>query len=587
MKDSSGKVIYVGKAKKLRNRVKSYFDESLKTQKTYALVKNICDFDYIITNSELDAFNLENNLIKKYQPKYNILLKDDKSFPYIKIDMAEKFPRVQVVRRPKKDGSMLFGPYVTGVPITELMHIIKSAFSVRWCNKNFSKVKLPCKACLHGQIGDCLAPCESEVKESEYKKTLLKVIDFLNGNTKDVRKMLEDKMNKFAATENFEKALEMRNACIMLDKLESKMITSLGISKNLDVFALSESEGELAVINVITIRSGQNIGQTNYPLTGVVGTISEVLSSFIVEYYSQHSRMPSEIVAKQLTEDDAKIIETLLLENHQKVVKITLPQIGTKNKLFENALNNAVEYAERSLDSLARKKALTSDALVRLAGLLNLPSVYRIEGYDISNISGTNNVASMVVFEGGEPNKKAYRKFKIKSVEGANDFACMQEALERRLRHLAEGDLSFGEKPDVILIDGGLGQLHSAENAARSLGINITFISLAKQDEVVYTTTSSTPLILPKNDYALRLLVRVRDESHRYAVMFHRSVRTNKELLSELSNIEGVGKTRQQQLYKHFKSLQAIADASVDALCEVSGISKSTAIKIYSYFNKN
>jgi len=587
MKDESGKVIYVGKAKILKNRVKSYFDESSKTQKTYALVKNIVDFEYIITPSELDAFNLENNLIKKYMPKYNILLKDDKAFPYIKIDMAEKFPRVQIVRRPKRDGSMLFGPYVTGIPISSLMNIIKSAFPVRWCNKDFGKKKLPCKKCLHGELGECLAPCSDTNLESEYKKAILKVVDFLNGDTKQVKKNLTIKMNAYAKTENFEEALKCRDYLAMLDKIDDKIITSLTTSKNIDVFAYAENQdASMSAINVMTIRAGQTIGETNYALENVVGSVGEILSSFLAEYYANTQNLPNEIVCKQFDEQTAELASMYFLDKYQKVVKITIPQKAIKNELFEQAYANAKEYAERSADALARRKQLTSGALERLAEILNMRSIFRIEGYDISNISGTNNVASMVVFEGGEPNKKLYRKFKIKSVEGANDFACLQEAIERRLEHLANGDTEFGEKPDVILIDGGLGQLSSVQEIANRYGQNITFISLAKQDEQIYTTTSNVPISLPKRDYALRLLQRVRDESHRFAVLYHRNVRSSAELSSQLSEIEGIGKGRRQELYKHFKTIEAISSASVEELAAVEGIGPKNAITIYNYFHK-
>jgi len=584
MKDSDGTVIYVGKAKRLKNRVTSYFDSSNKTQKTYALVKNISDFEYIITNTELDAFSLENNLIKKYKPKYNILLKDDKAFPYIKIDLAEKFPRIQIVRRPKADGSMLFGPYVTGMPISELMHIIKSAFPVRWCNTNFSKAKLPCKACLHGQIGQCLAPCANEDKEAEYKQVILKVIDFLNGDTKDVRNKLKEKMNAYAIAEHFEEALAMRNALELLDKLESRIITSLTNSKNLDVFGYYESHS-MSAINIMTIRAGQNVGQTNFTLENVVGSECENLARFIVEYYENKASLPPEIVCKQIDEETAELVQLYLLQKYNKVVKITIPQKAIKDKLANSCIANAQEYAERSAEAHERKQMLTSGALSELAEIINVQKIYRIEGYDISNISGTNNVASMVVFEGGEPNKKAYRKFKIKTVEGANDFACMQEVLSRRLEHLVKKDAGFSDKPDVILIDGGLGQLHSAHEVAIKMGLDITFISLAKQDEEIYTTKSNVPIKLPKRNNALRLLQRVRDESHRFAVMYHRATRNKGELKSLLTQINGIGKTRQQLLYKHFKTIENIATASVQELTEVDGIGTKHAVEIYNYFH--
>lgn len=586
MKDDTGKVIYVGKAKRLRNRVKSYFDDSNKTQKTYALVKNINDFEYILTNSELDAFSLENNLIKKYQPKYNILLKDDKAFPYIKIDMAEKFPRVQVVRRPKPDGSFLFGPYVTGIPIASLMKIIKSAYPVRWCNKNFNKTKLPCKACLHGQIGQCLAPCQNQ-NEQEYKQVVLEVVDFLNGNTSLVRQRLVDKMNAFAKVEKFEEALEVRQSLELLDKLENKIITSLTKDKNIDVFAIYENTDDfMTVINCMNVRAGQNVGQKNYDLNSVVGNLTEILASFIIEYYSGAISLPQEIVCKQLDDQTAQLVQMYLLQQHGKVIKITIPQKAIKEKLWQSCLDNATEFAERSSEANARKQQLTSGALQQLCEILNIAKANRIEGYDISNISGTNNVASMVVFVDGQPCKKEYRKFKIKTVEGANDFACMQEVLARRLARLVQNDENFNQKPDVILIDGGLGQLNSASQEATKLGLDITFISLAKKDEEIWTTSSGNPIKLQRDNYALRLLQRVRDESHRFAVIYHRAVRAGGELRSVLSQIDGIGKMRQQQLYKTFKTIENISNATIEDLANIDGIGTKNAITIYNFFHQ-
>ena len=335
------------------------------------------------------------------------------------------------------------------------------------------------------------------------------------------------------------------------------------------MFAYAENaDASMSAINVMTIRAGQTIGETNYALENVVGSQSEILSSFLVEYYENNENLPNEIVCKQFDQATAELASMYFLDKYQKVVKVTIPQKAIKNELFEQAAQNAKEYSERSADSIARRKTLTSGALERLAEILNMNSIYRIEGYDISDISGTNNVASMVVFE------------------GANDFACMQEALARRLEHLAAGDTEFGAKPDVILIDGGLGQLHSVQEIANKYGQNITFISLAKQDEQIYTTTSNALISLPKNDYALRLLQRVRDESHRFAVLYHRNVRSGAELSSRLAEIEGIGSYRRQQLYKHFKTIEAISEASVEELAQVEGIGPKNAITIYNYFHK-
>ncbi|MBQ3158079.1 MAG: excinuclease ABC subunit UvrC, partial [Clostridia bacterium] len=513
MKNSEGEVIYVGKAKKLRNRVKSYFDGSSKTVKTYALVSNIVDFEYILTNSELDAFSLESNLIKKYKPKYNILLKDDKSFPFIKIDMKERFPRVQVVRRPKKDGSLLFGPYVTGIRISQIMNLIKWAYPIRWCNTNFNDGKMKKRPCLHGEIGNCIAPCAYKTREEEYMQTIQSVVAFLNGDNRDIKQRLKERMNIFAERMQFEEALEVRNLLESLEIMDSELITSLTNDSSIDVFAFNASD-ELNVINVMKIRGGKNIGQFNYLLEEAVGTESELISGFIGSYYNEQAELPKEVLLQSIMSEEAGLVEGFLQEKFDKKVKVLLPLKGIKKQLVDNASENAKEFATNSKDKYERQKKLTTDALKELAEIVGVNRINRIEGYDISNISGTNSVASMVVFENGEPAKKEYRKFKIRTVEGANDFASMEETLKRRVENLREMQKNFDKRPDLILIDGGLGQLHSAENAIKSQGVFIPVISIAKQDEEIFVSGSNIPIKLERNNYALRLLQRVRDESH-------------------------------------------------------------------------
>ena len=584
MHDKTGKVIYVGKAKKLKNRVKTYFDSSAKTQKTYALVSNVEDFEYILTNSEQDAFSLESNLIHKYKPRYNILLKDDKSFPFIKINMKEKYPRVMVARRPKRDGSLLFGPYVTGIRISEMMGLIKWAYPIRWCNTNFDGKKPLARPCLHGEIGNCLAPCAYPEREEEYMKNIQKIINFLNGDNKDIKIRLENKMKDLASQMRFEEALEVKNLLTSLEILDAQIITTLSSSSNIDVFTLSSSD-ELSAVNVMKIRGGKNIGQFNYPDEEVVGEKSEILQSFISSYYVEAQDLPREILLDESMKDSGTLIENFLFEKFGKKVSVLFPEKGTKRKLVENSMRNAENFVFASRDKFERHKKLTTDALKELSDILNVENINRIEGYDISNISGTNNVASMVVFENGEPAKKEYRKFKIKTVEGANDFACLQETLKRRLQSLKEGQKNLDTKPDLILIDGGLGQLHSVQEIINQFGMSIPVVSLAKQDEEIFTASSSVPIRLERNNYALRLLQRVRDESHRFAVLYHRNLR-GQSLTSFLQEIPGVGKTTSEKIWKHFKTKENIFNAGIDAFCEIDGISESKAIEIYKGIHK-
>ncbi len=586
MKNKENEVIYVGKAKVLKRRVKSYFDNTPKTQKTYALVSNIDHFEYILTNSELDAFSLECNLIKKYKPKYNILLKDDKSFPYIKIDLNERYPRIQVARRPKSEPNvLLFGPYVTGTRIGELVALIKSAYPIRWCNKNFDKQPRLARPCLHGEIGNCLAPCVSEENEKKYMEMIYQVIEFLNGKTGDIKKQLKSKMNKLAEELKFEDALVVRNKLRSVENMEKELITSLDSDRNIDIFGIAEQDETFAV-NVMMIRGGKNLGQVNYLLENAIGEKNELLLSFISNYYGEKAQLVKEIVAKDLTQENEQILQEYILSHFGKVVKITIPKIGVKKELVENSEKNAKEFLEHSKERIAKKEQMTTNALDNLKKLLNLKHLNRIEGYDISNISGTYSVASMVVFEGGEPAYKEYRKFKIKTVEGPNDFASMNEVLSRRLTDYKEQKENFSKRPDLILIDGGFGQLHMAHKAVTDLGLDIPMISLAKRDEEICTTVSDQPICLKKSDYTLRLLQRVRDESHRFAITFHRELR-GKSLKSSLSEIEGLGEVKIKALLKYFKSAENVSKASENDLAKVAGIGESLAKIIYDYYHKD
>ena len=586
MKNATDEVLYVGKAKALKRRVKSYFDASPKRAKTEALVLNIDHFDYILTNSELDAFSLECNLIKKHMPKYNILLKDDKSFPYIKIDTNERFPRVQIVRRPKQEkGVLLFGPYVTGTRISELVSIIKAAYPVRWCNTNFEGKEYLKKPCIHGEIGNCSAPCLNVENEKIYHENIDKVVEFLNGKTADVKKQLKAKMDKFAEQLKFEDALVVRNQISSVENMEKELITSFSNESNIDVFAIEEKD-EVFCVHVVMIRQGKNVGQFNHVVAESLGTKQEILLECVSHYYKESVMLPKEIVFADIDEEQKEMIQGFLLSEFNRVVKITIPKIGIKVELLKNAQKNALEFLEHSKDRIEKKQRMTVDALEKLKHIIGVSRLNRIEGFDISNINGEFSVASMVVFEKGEPAYKEYRKFKIKTVEGPDDFASMKEVLLRRLTDFVEQKENFNKRPDLILIDGGFGQLNAAVEIANNLGLNIPFISLAEKNEEICTIQSKMPIVLPKTDYALKLLQRVRDEAHRFAITFHRNLR-GKALKTSLSEIEGIGEKKVNALIKHFKSVEAVSKASEKDLAKVEGVGPSLAKVIYDFYHKS
>ena len=580
MKNAQGDIIYVGKAKRLKNRVKQYFDNSPKHVKVGMMAQNVANFDYILCETESDAFALENTLIKKHKPKYNILLKDDKGYPYIKITMKEKYPRVQVARKIVSDGSLYFGPYVVGMRVSEILDIVHMVFPLRTCSLQFEKPLHQKRMCLHGDIGNCLAPCVKQVSEEEYKKVIDGVIAFLNGKQGYVLEILEKKMMACAEAMDFENAILYRQKIEMLHKSNEKIITDLAGTQNADVFSMAVDD-VLQVVAVRNVRAGKTVGLENFALDSAVHE-EDTLSSFVAQYYTCKEELPKEIV---LQEGNARALEDYIAQTFEKRVQVVVPQKGVKKQLVESTQRNAQEYLQKSKEHSAREYRLTTQALEELSSILNIsPTIYRIEGYDISNIQGTHTVSSMVVFEGGMPAKKEYRKFKIKTVVGANDFACMKETLHRRLTKLLQKEKNFDKKPDLILIDGGLGQLHSAYENILQLGLQIPMVSLAKRDEEIYTVFSSTPIRLPKSSYALRLLQRVRDESHRFAITYHRTLR-GKDYESELEKIPGIGKKRRIAIKKAFKTIDELIQADVLDFTSIEGISEKLALEMYKFLH--
>jgi|LGOV01.1.fsa_nt_gb excinuclease ABC subunit C len=583
MKNAGGTIIYIGKAKVLKNRVTSYFVGNKKNMKTRALVSNIADFEYIITLSELDALVLENNLIKKHQPFYNILLKDGKNYPYIKLTMKDDFPRIEVVRKIKKDGSKYFGPYFAGVRPTELIETLNYAYPIRTCSLNLNNGRRTKRECLNYSLGLCSAPCTGRISTLDYNKHISGTIDFLNGNTKEVEQILTLKMQNASDMEKFESAIKLRDMLNNLSRLKHRFTTQFTTLEDRDIIGYYDN-GINTVVAVLIIRAGKMLGLDTINLGTSSESFEDAISAFLTQYYSKNVMVPSEIVVGiELT--DRQVIETYLSEKKGKKVTIVVPKRAVKKKLLELANDNAQEYLIRSTKTIQLKQDRTIGALKILKEKLELKTTpFRIECYDISNISGTDQVASMVVFINGEKRVSHYRKFKIKTVEGANDFASMEEVLKRRFNKLGDEDESFSSLPDLVLIDGGKGQLSSAGKAIASVGeFRTDLISIAKREEEVFKRGNKAPYLLPKTSYALQLLQRLRDEAHRFAITYHRTLR-EKKIKSVLDEIEGVGPKKRTSLLRHFKSIKNIKSASISELVKVDGITKDLAVKIEQFF---
>lgn len=572
MRDSGGNIIYIGKAKILKNRVSQYFNNSPKPVKVQAMVSNIADFEYIITLSESDALALEANLIKKHQPYYNILLKDDKSDPYIKIDTRCDYPTIEVTRKVKNDGAKYFGPYFNGLRVNDIVGVIRSVYGMRACPK---KLKKQSRACLNYDIGLCKGCCMGYVSKDEYAETVKEVIRFLGGREDTAQKVLEEKMLKFAQNEDFERAIECRDKLEMLKKLKSRTIAALGSVADIDVFAYA-TDGAYSVIAVAMVRGNKMLGVKTYPIIDVTLDIQDVYSQFVLQYYTTPALLPEEVCFAHEFDSEALLQQ---LEKSVGRVDITFPKIGAKNRLVQMAKTNASEYLEKSVAKNEKEEAMTVGAVDRLAQIFDIKTPTRIECFDISDISGTDKVASNVVFIGGRAEKSEYRRFKIKTVKGADDFASMKEVITRRLKRIDEG----WAVPDLIVVDGGKGQLSVALEAMAECGRSIPLISLAKKEEEVFVPDKDEPIILSRDDNALKLLQRVRDEAHRFAVLYHRNLRS-KNLYSELEQIPNIGKKTRQILISAFSSLDAIRNATMEELEAVSGLNKRAARSVYDFY---
>ncbi|MGN0787753.1 MAG: excinuclease ABC subunit UvrC [Candidatus Onthoplasma sp.] len=581
MKDKDNNVIYVGKAKNLKKRVSQYFLRKQDHLKVKNMVKNVVDFDFFVVNDEVEALALENNLIKKYKPYYNILLKDGKTYAYIKVNLKEDFPRFEISRRLNKNDKY-FGPYMAGVSAKDVLSIMDYAFPLRKCKQVITENKKPFKPCLFKEMHMCSAPCAKLISKQEYMEIVDKAIKFLKGDTKEVETLLKQKMEVASKNENFETALLIRDRLKMLEKLKSNVITSLGSLVDYDIFNLATS-GEFSAMCALSIRGGKLQGVQTFDILNFLDEV-EAYSQFIMQYYSTHPLIADEII---LPDIDTKEIEIILREKSNKKITIIKPKIDSvKHKLLEMAEKNAHLHMEKNLDINTKKINASIGAMKQLQQDLNLKHIpKRIECYDISHTYGTYTVASMVVLINGEKAKKMYRKFKIETVDFIDDFASMREVLTRRMEKLNSDDISFSSVPDLIVIDGGKGQLSSAVEVLTKYNYPNDLISLAKREEEVFKPNGSKPYILKKGSYSLRLLQLARDEAHRFAITFNRELRSKGMFKSGLESIAGVGPATRRTLISNFRTIENIKNATLTQLEQTKGITKPTAKKIYEHFH--
>ena len=596
MHGEKDEIIYVGKAISLKNRVRQYFQSSRnKGAKIERMVTHITRFEYIITDSELEALVLECNLIKEHRPKYNTMLKDDKSYPFIKVTVNEPYPRVLFARRMKKDKARYFGPYTSGGAVKDVIELVRKLYQVRSCNRNLPRDTGKDRPCLYYHMKQCKAPCQGYISQEEYRKNINKVIKFLNGDFQDTISELMEKMQKASEEMRYEDAMEYRDLIRSIEKIgERQKITGYG-QEDRDIIAVAMDESEDlrdqdAVVQVFFIRDGKLIGRDHFYLRVAKGdTKSQVLSSFLKQFYAGTPFIPSEIMLQSEIED-AEIIEEWQTTRRKQKVHIRVPKKGTKEKLVELALENARMVLSKDRERIKREEGRTIGAVHEVEEWLGLKNVVRMEAYDISNISGFESVGSMVVYEKGRPKRSDYRKFKIKWVQGPNDYASMEEVLTRRFTHESNGEFdSFARLPDLILMDGGRGQVNIALKVLNDLGIRIPVCGMVKDDHHrtrgLYFNNVEIPIDTSSEGF--RLITRIQDEAHRFAIEYHRSLRSKEQVHSILDDIPGIGDTRRKALLRKFKSVENIRDASEEELAQTESMNAGSARRVYEFFHKS
>ena len=593
MHDEKDEIIYVGKAISLKNRVRQYFQTSRnKGAKIEQMVTKIARFEYIITDSELEALVLECNLIKEHRPKYNTMLMDDKTYPYIKVTVKEAYPRVLFSRQMKKDKSKYYGPYTSAGAVKDTIELIRKIYKLRTCNRNLPKDIGRERPCLNYHIKQCDAPCQGYITEEAYAEKVKKATDFLNGNFDPVLKDLEEKMLEASENLEFEQAIEYRELINSVKQIAQKQKISNSDGEDKDIIAMASDETD-AVVQVFFVREGRLIGRDHFYLRiAPEDKPSDILSSFVKQFYAGTPFVPKELMM-QTEIDDAQIISDWLSSRKGQKVYIRVPKIGQKEKLVELAAKNAQLVLSQDKEKIKREEGRTIGAAKEVAGWLGLPHIHRIEAFDISNISGFENVGSMVVYERGKPKRSDYRKFKIKGVQRPDDYACMEEVLKRRFTHgLQEQEndevTGFSKFPDLIMMDGGKGQVNVALKVLQELQLNIPVCGMVKDDKHrtrgLYFENQEIPI--DRGSEGFRLITRIQDEAHRFAIEYHRSLRTKEQVHSILDDIEGIGPTRRKALMKAFQSLEEIKAADIERLVQVPSMNLAAAEKVYEFFHK-
>ena len=605
MHDKNDTIIYVGKAVVLKNRVRQYFQSSRgKSPKIQRMVENIAWFEYIVVDSEMEALILECNLIKEHQPKYNTMLKDDKHYPYIRLTANEDYPRIMLARERKKDKAKYFGPYTSGQAVHDSIDLLKKTYFIRSCNKVLPRDMGKERPCLYYHMGQCKAPCQGYISKEEYKENIGQVEEFLNGNYALITKRLEQQMMKFSEEMEFEKAAEYRDLLFSVKRLAEKQKADDDMNVERDIIAFATA-GDEAVAQVFFVRGGKMVGREHFYLTGVENEDrSTVMANFIKQFYSGTPHIPKELLLSNET-DDQELLETWLTARRGRKVRIVIPKKGSKERLVELAEKNASFVLQKDSERIAEQEKKTKGALKEIAGWLEMDNLNRIEAFDISNTSGFENVASMVVFEGGKPKKADYRKFKTRTITGPDDYASMKEVLTRRFEHAkreleelkenyeeASGEDfkdmgSFTRLPDLILMDGGRGQVNIALEVLAEQRLSIPVCGMVKDDNHrtrgLYYNNIEIPIDTRSEGF--HLITRIQDETHRFAIEYHRSLRGKAQTHSILDDIPGVGGARRRTLMKHYGSLEALKQAEVEELAKLPSMNRTAAQAVYDFFH--
>ena len=590
MHDSTDAIIYIGKAVSLKNRVRQYFQSSRnKGAKIEQMVSRIARFEYIVTDSELEALVLECNLIKEYRPKYNTMLTDDKTYPFIKVTTSEDYPRVLFSRSMKKDKNKYYGPYTSAGAVKDTIELIHKIYKIRTCSRRLPRDVGKERPCLNYHIKQCSAPCQGYISREDYRKSVEEVLGFLNGNYAPVMKMLESRMQEASERMDFEMAIEQRELLKSVQQIAQKQKITNSDGEDKDIIALAQQEGD-AVVQMFFIRGGRMIGRDHFYLrVAPQDTMSAILSSFIKQFYTGTPFIPREIMLQSEIEDK-EIIEEWLSSRRKQKVHILVPKKGTKEKLIELAWENARMVLDKDRERIKREEGRTIGAVHEVEEWLGLKGINRMEAFDISNISGFESVGSMVVYEKGRPKRSDYRKFRIKSVQGPNDYASMEEVLTRRFTHETSNEYdSFSIMPDLLLMDGGRGQVNIALGVLDKLGLQIPVCGMVKDDHHrtrgLYYNNIEIPI--ETNCEGFRLITRIQDEAHRFAIEYHRSLRSKEQVHSVLDDIPGIGERRRKALMRRFRSVEAIRDASPEELAETESMNTGSAKQVYAFFHPN